>query len=401
MVRKGFAILITLFLLPCLAFASVTYKMRSNQQTGRGDWVTDISTLTPTDVPGLTFEPLLPNTPENPETKYLNGNRQWAEIVIGSGGYAANIYFTVTDSDVVGYKRISYTNDPTTSELTASITAGTTLLRTYLYDSGLNISTINDGVWRFKYSVKVDKTAGVTKLMVVPFVRHIDGSETNLFTAYSAEIDNTTYADALIDFSQPSFSVATTDRLGVRVYGYTTSVAAVVLSSQIGDGSAAYFNTPLSPRHSQIRDLNGDAAYQHINASDRVAITANMTNRKVIMEGDLSGIYSRGITSWKIPYIDYGYGITITSIVVQANVSDPTTELTASIRTCDNQSTGAFPGANVSTIATINTTTGNYSSTGRTDVIATGKILYLYLAADPTDTGVTYTITITYDIKTS
>ena len=33
------------------------------------------------------LEPALPITPSDPEIKYLNGNKQWTPIVIGSGGY--------------------------------------------------------------------------------------------------------------------------------------------------------------------------------------------------------------------------------------------------------------------------------------------------------------------------
>lgn len=47
-------------------------------------------------------EPLLPETPSNPDIKYLNGLREWAPIAIGAGGYAAPLYFTNVDSDISG-----------------------------------------------------------------------------------------------------------------------------------------------------------------------------------------------------------------------------------------------------------------------------------------------------------
>jgi len=102
-------------------------------------------------------------------------------------------------------------------------------------------------------------------------------------------------------------------------------------------------------------------------------ITDAYTGKKIILNGDLAGVWSRGITTWQLPFTDIGYGITITSIVVQSSDADPTTELNANIKYCDDQGTGAFPGANQTLITAIDTTTGNYSSTGRTDNIATGK----------------------------
>jgi hypothetical protein len=125
------------------------------------------------------------------------------------------------------------------------------------------------------------------------------------------------------------------------------------------------------------------------------------TGKKCGFSGDLAGLWSRGITTWQIPFTDIGYGITITSIVVQSSVADPTTELNANLKYCDDQGTGAFPGANDTLITAIDTTTGNYSSTGRTDSIATGKTLYVLIDADPVDIGNTWKVTVTYNIKQS
>lgn len=129
--------------------------------------------------------------------------------------------------------------------------------------------------------------------------------------------------------------------------------------------------------------------------------TSTYTGKKCGLNGDIAGAWSRGITTWQIPFTDIGYGITITSIVVQSSVADPTTELNANLKYCDDQGTGAFPGANDTLITAIDTTTGNYSSTGRTDSIATGKTLYVLIDADPVDIGNTWKVTVTYNIKQS
>ena len=93
---------------------------------------TDITNLSNLDSaayePVSTFEPALPITPADPTVKFLNGNRDWSIINVGAGGYASNLYFTNTDSDVSGYKEISYTNDATEVELTGTITNQEVLL---------------------------------------------------------------------------------------------------------------------------------------------------------------------------------------------------------------------------------------------------------------------------------
>jgi hypothetical protein len=129
----------------------------------------------------------------------------------------------------------------------------------------------------------------------------------------------------------------------------------------------------------------------------------SLTNKSIQLNGDLRGAYQNA-SSWKLLDMETGTslfpnGITITSIYVKANVADPTTELNANIMYCDAQGTGAFPGANPTSIATIDTTTGNYSQTGMTTSVATNKIVYLLMDADPTDFNVNWSIVINYTIN--
>lgn len=125
----------------------------------------------------------------------------------------------------------------------------------------------------------------------------------------------------------------------------------------------------------------------------------NVTVTKtIIIDGDLKSLYAVSATK-KIPYQENGAGITITSIVVQCSVADPTTELNANIMYCDAQGTGAFPGASPTLVAAIDTTTGNFDSGAVTYAIATGHPIYLLMDADPTDLLTMWTITITYTVN--
>lgn len=147
----------------------------------------------------------------------------------------------------------------------------------------------------------------------------------------------------------------------------------------------------------KLETLTGD---DRLDASAIKNIPEPDLSKDITISGDLSGLYSRGILVWEIPFKDIGYGITINSIVVRSSENDPTTELTAGIYRCDAVTTGAFPGGNQTLVKTINTTTGNFSWSG-TENIDTTKLLYLKLNADPVDIGTVWTIKINYITKAS
>jgi len=218
------------------------------------------------------FEPLLPETPVNPETKYLgllaDGTKTWKDIAIGAGGFAGNLYFTALDSDVTGYKKIEYEPEATETELTGTISNEEVLLRTYLYDNGIDTTIIDGGLWVANYRVKVNKTSGTSQLKLEAFVRHINGTETTLFSDYSPDLNNTEYLTIRSESTQPSFNVSETDRLGVRIYAKATSMN-VKFNTIVGDGNGGYFTTPLRIRHNQLRDLNGDNNYLHVTDTEK------------------------------------------------------------------------------------------------------------------------------------
>lgn len=97
----------------------------------------------------------------------------------------------------------------------------------------------------------------------------------------------------------------------------------------------------------------------------------------------------------------FANGMTISSIVVDCNEADPTTELDADLKYCDAVGGGAFPGANAVTIAAINTATGNFSSTGLTYNVPTGKSLYITIDVDPASDTTLFHVRIHYHIPES
>lgn len=211
---------------------------------------------------------------------YLRGDNTWADVSVGSGGYAADLYFTTIDSDVAGYKKISYTHEETETILTAQVTNEEKLIRSYLYDGAIGTTVIDGGRWVVSYYAKVNITAGTTTLNVETFVRHADNSETTLFKSDGIDINSANYILIRADTIQPAFTVVATDRLGIRVYAETTSLATITISTKVGDGNASYFTTPIAIRHTQLRGLNDDTNNVHVTSTEKTAITHS--NRTVL-----------------------------------------------------------------------------------------------------------------------
>lgn len=214
---------------------------------------------------GLKFNPLTANldlvTPQN-------------DVYVGSGGYAANLYFTTIDSDVTGYKKFMYTAESSETELTIPATTTEILARTYLFDSGLATTVIDAGKWAASFRAKVSGTQGAY-LRFEAFLYHTDTTETTLFTATSDKITNTTYQTLSKESTQAIFDCDATDRLGCRIYAYTTHPAGITINTIVGDGNASYFSTPLSLRHSQLRYKNEEADVQHLTAAEKAKAIAD------------------------------------------------------------------------------------------------------------------------------
>ena len=228
-------------------------------------------------------EPLLPSTPTNPESRFLNGNKQWAEIVLGSGGYASNVYFTNLTSAIVGtYKQTSATHEFTETIASGTCNNNEVLIHTYLFEQPVGITTVDAGVWRFTMNSKINSSVGDSKFKIVQFKRSSTGVETDMFTIYSNTIENTDYQNFIIETVQPSFLVDSLDRFGCRIYATTTTTVNKIISYKVGDGFASYLNTPLALRHPQLRDPNGNPNVQHLTAAQ----VTKVNNTSGINTGD-------------------------------------------------------------------------------------------------------------------
>lgn len=234
-----------------------------------------------------------PELLEETTNKVISDTGELVSIPTPSGGYANNLYLGETDSDVAGYKILTYIADTaeTIKTITANSSAGVVTAQTFLYPTGVSVSNFPSGLWSLKLWGNISASAGVSQVGFTYFKRSVAGVETDLFTLWSEEVNNT--SDIWIDVigTQPSYLVDPTDRMGLRLLFKTTSVTNKTLTYSIGDGYAAFVNNPNQIRHSQTRDKNGESAVQHVDTTttkptlaeaDKVAILDSVTNKLVL-----------------------------------------------------------------------------------------------------------------------
>lgn len=228
------------------------------------------------------------------DNKYLANDGQFRMIEPPAGGYANNLYLDTLESIVVPtYRTLNYNVSATTykQNCTVNSSEGNKVIATYLYPSGVSITTFASGLWTFNFYGKIDNVNGISNLGVQYFARDIGGIETTLFTLWSDEINNTTDTWIKLSTSQPNFTVNATDRMGMRLLAKTDAVTNRTITVDIGDGYGAYLNNPNRIRHSQLRDFNGDTAYLHVRAQD-TARWNNIEGQNIFISKTYSEIYN-------------------------------------------------------------------------------------------------------------
>ena len=249
--------------------------------------------LTTDNIPATANNRYVPAVPAtNPNTTFLNGNGVFTAIASGGATSMGNMFMSNTPSTVSGYKTLSYASDSTATEMSVTCTSASDVLSAvYLYSAPLGTNVIDAGIWKSTIYAKTSVQNGINRLKFVCFVRHIDGTETDLFTGHSASVAQTTYGYFYTETNRQQFNVLDTDTFGIRIYGNTDRTSPATIYYQIGGIDGSYINTPLALRHTQLRDLNGDPSYQHIPVSLVNQITTNKQNID-ILNTDVSNLQS-------------------------------------------------------------------------------------------------------------
>ena len=218
-----------------------------------------------------------------------------------AGGYANNLYFGDSASDVVGYKVLTYTPDALETEYSNTVQSTDLpykVFQNYIYPSGVSVSLFPAGLWSFNFYGRVDSPSHETQLGIAYFKRSAGGVETDLFTAWGNELNNTIDAYIQWQVTNPSYVVDPTDRMGARIIAKTTRATPVTVTYKIGDGYGAYLSNPNKIRHSQLRDFNGDPDYQHIDSGEKTLIST--IGGKIDKTTNVTAINDTGIADGEI-----------------------------------------------------------------------------------------------------
>lgn len=220
-----------------------------------------------------------------------------------AGGYANNLYFdTLTSIVVPAYKTLTYTPSLNTynQAMTVNSSEGDKLIATFIYPTGVGETLYPSGLWSFNFYGSVSSASGVSQIGIQYFKRSITNVETNLFITWSSDIENITNDWIKFNTTQPTFTVAETDKMGARLYVRTTSVTNRTITVTIGDGYGSYIGNPNRLRHSQLRALNGDTSFLHVTDTEKntwnnkLSASGTAANSNLIQGKDTSWIKAQG-----------------------------------------------------------------------------------------------------------
>ena len=192
--------------------------------------------------------------PAVPSGKVLKDDGTFAALPSGGGGSGSPLYLSNADSDIPGYKKLSYTPDAV--EVVKTITANNSTVygETYIFDLPIDISVINAGQWVFDYWRSVSSAALESYARIESFLRHTDGTETTTYSVESPSIEDTALTQRIITYTLQQFTVLPTDRFGVRMSFMTTRNANTVYSYIVGGLRGHSITTPVPPRYEYLRD---------------------------------------------------------------------------------------------------------------------------------------------------
>lgn len=202
---------------------------------------------------------------------FVNAAGEIQQIAAAVGGFANNLYFSNTDSDVAGYKTLTYDLPVAETVISRSVSSGDgeVLVESHLYPDPVSADIFPAGLWSFEFYGRVSSTVGTTQIGVRYFRYTSSNEKVYLFPAivWSNAINNTVNNWIPILVQQPSFSVQTGDRMGCDIFVKSTSTAARTVYYTLGDGYASYLNNPNAVRHRILRAKNEELAYQHLDAT--------------------------------------------------------------------------------------------------------------------------------------
>ena len=147
---------------------------------------------------------------------------------------------------------------------TADVNSGTVLVGNFITEPGQPaITAIPTGQIIWKQWFSVSTSTGVSQFVMTVFKRNLAGTETNLFSFTTQEIDNFDPVFYETDnFIQTAIPLDVTDRVGTRVAFTTTSVTPVIGGfTHDGTSRQSYVITPIAQGVSGYTGSQGTIGY--------------------------------------------------------------------------------------------------------------------------------------------
>ena len=208
--------------------------------------------------------------------------RVGGDDLCGIGVTGSELYMSVQDSDIAGYKLLSNTIDETETEITitASSADGIVWGNKYLTPE-YTATTIPAKSWGFDYWRKVSTALNNSSKHLRVFI-YRGGVETDIITLISPDINDTIFVERQVAYTIGAIELQQGDRIGVQAGFSTTRVQDVTLTFIIGDGIGWFMRVPLAISHKDLTNKNAETTYQHIDTT---------TTKQTIVEADKVAIY--------------------------------------------------------------------------------------------------------------
>lgn len=204
---------------------------------------------------------------------FVNAAGELEQIAAAVGGFANNLYFSPTNSNVAGYKTLTYDLPVAETVVSQAVLSsdGDLLVASHLFADAVAADIFPAGLWSFEFYGRVSSISGVGSTQIgVRYFRYTSlGAKVYLFPTivWSNTITNTVNNWIPIVVQQPSFVVEAGDRMGCDIYVKTSAATSRTVYYILGDGYASYLNNPNAVRHRILRAKNEELAYQHLDAT--------------------------------------------------------------------------------------------------------------------------------------
>ena len=199
---------------------------------------------------------------------YVNNRINNLPIGAGSG----TVYYFTNDVINSYFTLATTPKNGTQAQLQATVNNNSLLLGAFETASPLNRTLIDAGIWEFNIWATSSSVQNTTSVFAEVYKISNTNVETLLFTINnSSNIGSTSIIQYSISDTQPSYAVALTDRLIIKLYAKTTRTQNTTVT--VYYNSQQYYShahTPLIAKHNQLSGLNGGNGadeYYHLTSS--------------------------------------------------------------------------------------------------------------------------------------